>query len=138
MLLLLLLLLLELGLCHPSIQPSLECFYQLHCKFLLLSVSILIRLFYLCVCRVKAQVKKKDFLAFSTQFIFSIIRLVPTKEVMVTIYMFGKSPITQKSRYMELRENIYYFLCFSFIYLFVSLFNNNFTFLYLQCLICVS
>ena len=54
---------------------------------------------------------------------------------MVTIDMCGKSQ-TRGSGYMELRERIYYLLCFLFSYLF-SLFNNIFTFLYLQCLICV-
>ena len=37
------------------------------------------------------------------------------------------------SGYMELRENMYYYLCFLFIYL-----SNIFKFLYLQCLICFS
>ena len=37
---------------------------------------------------------KENFLAYSTQFIFSIIRLVPGNVVMVAIDMYGKSPIT--------------------------------------------
>ena len=37
---------------------------------------------------------KENFLAYSTQFIFLIIRLVPGNVVMVAIDMCGKSPIT--------------------------------------------
>ena len=37
---------------------------------------------------------KENFLAYSTQFIYLIIRLVPGNVVMVTIDMCGKSPIT--------------------------------------------
>ena len=40
-------------------------------------------------------------------------------------------------KYMELRENLYYKLWVLFIYLFVCLFNNMFSFLFLQCLIFV-
>ena len=39
---------------------------------------------------------KENFLAYSTQFIFFIIRLVPGNVVMVAIDMCGKSPITGK------------------------------------------
>ena len=38
--------------------------------------------------------QKKNFLAYSTHFIFLIIRLVPVNVVMVAIDMCGKSPIT--------------------------------------------
>ena len=37
---------------------------------------------------------RENFLAYSTQFIFSIIRIVLENVVMVIIYMYGKSPIT--------------------------------------------
>ena len=37
---------------------------------------------------------KESFLAYSTQFVFLIIRLVPRNVVMVAIDMCGKSPIT--------------------------------------------
>ena len=37
---------------------------------------------------------KETFLAYSTQFVFLIIRLVPGNVVMVAIDMCGKSPIT--------------------------------------------
>ena len=37
---------------------------------------------------------KENFLAYSTQFIFLIIRLVPGNVVMVAIVMCGKSPVT--------------------------------------------
>ena len=37
---------------------------------------------------------KENFLTYSTQFIFLIIRLVPGNVVMVAIDMCGKSPIT--------------------------------------------
>ena len=40
------------------------------------------------------MVPKEGFLAYSIQFIFFIIRLVPGNVVMVTIDMCGKSPIT--------------------------------------------
>ena len=40
------------------------------------------------------MVPKEVFLAYSTQFIFLIIRLVPGNVVMVAIDMCGKSPIT--------------------------------------------
>ena len=39
-------------------------------------------------------VSKKNFLAYPTQFIFLVIRLVPGNVVMVAIDMYGKSPIT--------------------------------------------
>ena len=86
---------------------------------------------------------KENFLAYSTQFIFLIIRLAPGNVVMVAIDMCGKSPSRgngggEGSGYMELSENMFYLLCFLFIYLFVCLFNNIFTFRYLQCLIRVS
>ena len=38
---------------------------------------------------------KEIFLAYSTQFVFSTIRLVPRNVVMVDIDMCGKSPITE-------------------------------------------
>ena len=42
---------------------------------------------------------KENFLAYSTQFIFLIIRLVPGNVVMVAIDMCGKSPITGEWTY---------------------------------------
>ena len=42
---------------------------------------------------------KKGFLAYSTQFIFLIIRLVPGNVVMVAIDMCGKSTITRECIY---------------------------------------
>ena len=39
-------------------------------------------------------VSKENFLAYSTQFILLVIRLVPGNVVMVAIDMCGKSPIT--------------------------------------------
>ena len=77
---------------------------------------------------------KYNFLVYSTRFIFLIIRLVPGNVVMVAIDMCGKS-LPRGSGYMELREKLHFMFL---VYLFISLFNNIFTFLYLQCLICVS
>ena len=45
------------------------------------------------------MVPKKVFLAYSTQFIFMIIRLVPGNVVMVATDMCGKSPITGEWKY---------------------------------------
>ena len=70
---------------------------------------------------------KENFFAYSTQFIFLIIRLVPGNVVMVTIYMCWKNPITGEWIY-GIPWNMYYHLCFLFIYLFAYLFNNVFTF----------
>ena len=42
---------------------------------------------------------EENFLAYSTQFIFLITRLVPGKVVMVAIDMCGKSPITEDWTY---------------------------------------
>ena len=53
------------------------------------------------------MVLKEVFLAYSTQFIFLIIRLVPGNVAMVAIDMCGKRPITGEWIYMELHENIY-------------------------------
>ena len=65
---------------------------------------------------------KENFFAYSTQFIFMIIRLVPGNVVMVAIDMCRKSPITGEWIY-GIRENMYYLylLCFLFIYLVVCL-----------------
>ena len=41
-------------------------------------------------------VPKETFLAYSTQFIFLIIKLVPGNVVMVAIDMCGKNPITEE------------------------------------------
>ena len=48
---------------------------------------------------------KEIFLAYSTQFVFLTIRLVPGNVVMVAIDMWGKNPITGRG-YIELRENM--------------------------------
>ena len=42
---------------------------------------------------------KQNFLGYSTQFIFLIIRLVPGNVVIAAIDMCGKSPITEESIY---------------------------------------
>ena len=52
------------------------------------------------------MVPKEGFLAYSTQFIFLIIRLVPGNVVMVVIDMCGKA-LSRGSGYMELHENMY-------------------------------
>ena len=57
---------------------------------------------------------KENFLTYSTEFVLLIIRLVPGNVVMVAINMCGKIPMT-----VELRETMYYLLCFSFIYLLI-------------------
>ena len=52
------------------------------------------------------MVPKESFLAYSTQFMFSIIRLVPGNVVTVAIDMCEKN-LLRESGYMELRENMY-------------------------------
>ena len=52
------------------------------------------------------MVPREGFLAYSTQFIFLIIRLVPGNVVMVVIDMCGKA-LSRGSGYMELHENMY-------------------------------
>ena len=52
------------------------------------------------------MVLKEGFRAYSTQFIFFIIRLVPGNVVMVAIDMWGKAP-SRGSGYMELHEYMY-------------------------------
>ena len=64
----------------------------------------------------------KNFLAYSTQCIFFIMRLIPRNMVMVAINMCKKNP-SQGSGYMESCETMYYLLCFLFIHLFACLFN---------------
>ena len=82
-------------------------------------ISTLIRLFYWHVSRVRKEravregkvlfstiakpgmlgvgmAPKENFLVYSMQFIFLIIRLLPGNVVMVAIGMYGKSPITGK------------------------------------------
>ena len=78
------------------------------------------------------MVLKESFLENSTQFIFLIIRLVRGNAVMVAIDMCDKSPIKEEL----IHENIISFYVFRLS--FVCLFNNIFTFLYLQCLIYIS
>ena len=60
---------------------------------------------------------------------------------MVTLICAEKAP-SRGSEYMELRENFYAlrenFYAFVFRLLFICLFNNIFTFQYLQCLIYIS
>ena len=43
-----------------------------------------------------AMAQKENFLAYSTQFVFSTIRLVPENVVMFATDMCGKSPIIKK------------------------------------------
>ena len=64
---------------------------------------------------------KEIFLAYSTQFVFSTIRLVPGNVVMVAIDMCGKSHITG-SRYMELCENMCILIFLSFFLKIILLF----------------
>ena len=52
------------------------------------------------------MVPEEVFLAYSTQFIILIIRLVPGNVVMVATDMCGKIP-SRASGYMELHENMY-------------------------------
>ena len=72
---------------------------------------------------------KGNFLAYSTQFIFLIIRHV----LQVPLETWSWSPWLCVERvpsrgigYMELRETMYYLLCFLFIYFFACLLNNIF------------
>ena len=92
-------------------------------------------------------VPKENFLAYSTQIIFLIIRLVPWSVVMVAIDMCGKSPVTGEWIYgitwKHVLAFIYFkillllffslFVCMFFIIILIVclIFNNIFTFLYL-------
>ena len=63
---------------------------------------------------------RENFLAYSTQFVFLIIRLVPGNVVMVTIDMCGKIPITGEGIYGITRKHVLTFYVFLvFIYLLV-------------------
>ena len=66
---------------------------------------------------------KENFLAYSTQFIFLMIRLVPGNVVLVAIDMCGKSPITGEWIYGIMWKRVLRFMCFVylFIYLFICL-----------------
>ena len=66
------------------------------------------------------MVPKEVFLAYSTQFIFLIIRLVPGNVVMVAIDMCGKSPITGEWIYGITWKHVLAFMFFVY-YLFVCL-----------------
>ena len=66
------------------------------------------------------MVPKEGFLAYSTQFIFLIIRLVPGNVVMVAIDMCGKRPITGKWIYGITSKHVFAFMFFVY-YLFVCL-----------------
>ena len=66
------------------------------------------------------MVPKEGFLAYSTQFIFLIIRLVPGNVVMVAIDMCGKSPITGEWIYGITWKHVLAFMFFVY-YLFVCL-----------------
>ena len=66
------------------------------------------------------MVPKEVFLAYSTQFIFLIIRLVPGNVVMVAIDMCGKSPITGEWIYGITWQHVLTFMFFVY-YLFVCL-----------------
>ena len=82
------------------------------------------------------MVPKESFLAQSNQFIFLIIRLVLGNVVMVAIDMCKKKPHHKGVdiwNYMKTCISFYVFRL-----LFICLFNNIFTFLYLQCLIYIS
>ena len=66
------------------------------------------------------MVPKEDFLAYSTQFIFLIIRLLPGNVAMVAIDMCGKSPITGEWIYGITWKHVLAFMFFVY-YLFVCL-----------------
>ena len=66
------------------------------------------------------MVSKEGFLAYLTQFIFLIIRLVPRNVVMVAIDMCGKNPITGEWIYGITWKHVLAFMFFVY-YLFVSL-----------------
>ena len=65
------------------------------------------------------MVPKEVFLAYSTQFFFLIIRLVPGNVVIVAPDMRGKSPITGKWIYGITLKHVLAFMFF--VYLFVCL-----------------
>ena len=65
---------------------------------------------------------KENFLAYSTQFIFLIIRFVPGNVVMVAIVMCAKSPMTGKWIYGITWKHVLHFMYF--FYLFICLFNS--------------
>ena len=58
---------------------------------------------------------KEIFLAYSTQFVFSTIRLVPGNVVMVAIDMCGKSPITREWIYWITWKHVYFNIFVVFI-----------------------
>ena len=62
---------------------------------------------------------KENFLAYSTQFIFLMIRLVPGNVVIVAIDMCGKSPITGVWIYGIMWKRVLPFMFF--VYLFICL-----------------
>ena len=84
---------------------------------------------------------KENFLTYLIQLIFLIIRLVPGNVVMVAIICVERAPLRAN---LTTGEWIYvitwkHVLAFTFfVYFFICLFNNIFTFLHLQCFICVS
>ena len=58
---------------------------------------------------------KENFLAYSTQFIFLMIRLVPGNVVIVVIDMCGKSPITRVWIYGIMWKHILPFMFFVYL-----------------------
>ena len=54
---------------------------------------------------------KENFLVYSTQIVFSIIRLVSGHVIMIAIDICGNSPVTGEW-IMELRENVLHFMFF--------------------------
>ena len=90
------------------------------------------------------MVPKKNFLAYAIQFIFLIIRHAPGNVVMAAINICGKSSITGDEVYGIRWKYVLAFIFLVFFCLFLNIlfvrliFNNIFTFLCLQRLICVS
>ena len=62
-----------------------------------------------------AMAQKENFLAYSTQFVFSTIRLVPENVVMFAIDMCGKSPIIKKRIYETKWKHVYFYIFILFI-----------------------
>ena len=72
---------------------------------------------------------KEGFLAYSTQFIFLIIRLVPGNLVMVAIDMCGKSPITWEWNGITSKHVLAYmffvYYLFACLIIFLHFYINN-------------
>ena len=62
----------------------------------------------------------ENFLAYSVQFIFLIIRLAPWNVVMVAIDMCGKSPITREWVYGITWKHVLPFMFFVYLFIYLS------------------